>query len=381
MAARRSNDRYLPGIALPDSARRDRDARGRRRRHRSSSSRRRSRRCPPWRASSRLPARVRRSSGCRRASSSFRRARRIRRASLSRTSTSAPMWERTGRRDLGAELRRRGRARIADGGGGRARPTPRSPPTSRRCCARKRCAPTKATISPGVEVGGAVKNVLAIAAGAERRSRLRPQRARRAHHARTRGDRPPRRRAGRPARNDDGPCGTGRPRADLHRRPVAQSPRRACAGAQGNRCRTSWPSWGTSPRASAPRRQFARLSRQHRRRDARSATRSTACSTRASHRGMRCCVSSSASRARNDTSRRSLRHRACLPSRESVLPPGLVDGDSDGVGQIEAAHARPHRDPERRIGREESADVIGQAGRLATEHQDVLRLKARCVER
>ena len=42
----------------------------------------------------------------------------------------------------------------------------------------------------GVEIGGAIKNVLAIAAGACDGLGLRPQRARRADHARTGRDRP-----------------------------------------------------------------------------------------------------------------------------------------------------------------------------------------------
>ena len=85
----------------------------------------------------------------------------------------------------------------------------------------------------GVEVGGAIKNVLAIAAGASDGLALRPQRARRADHARPRRDRrgSPPRWAGEP-RHADGAGGLGRPRADLHRRPVAQSPGRTRAGAR-----------------------------------------------------------------------------------------------------------------------------------------------------
>ena len=45
----------------------------------------------------------------------------------------------------------------------------------------------------GVELGGALKNVIAIAAGSRRRRRPRPQLHRRAHHPRHRGDHPPRR--------------------------------------------------------------------------------------------------------------------------------------------------------------------------------------------
>ena len=56
----------------------------------------------------------------------------------------------------------------------------------------------------GVEVGGAVKNVLAIATGICRRPRPRSERARRADHARSRGNVAARR-------------GARRPRGNLHR--------------------------------------------------------------------------------------------------------------------------------------------------------------------
>ena len=83
----------------------------------------------------------------------------------------------------------------------------------------------------GVEIGGAIKNVLAIAAGALDGLGVRPQRARRADHARTGRNRTAVRGTRRKARNADGARGPGRSRADLHGRPVAQPPCRIGARA------------------------------------------------------------------------------------------------------------------------------------------------------
>ena len=60
----------------------------------------------------------------------------------------APLWQRAGGRRLGTELCRGSRARTADGASRSPRRMPRSRRASPRCCARKRCAPTKATTSP-----------------------------------------------------------------------------------------------------------------------------------------------------------------------------------------------------------------------------------------
>ena len=118
--------------------------------------------------------------------------------------------------------------------------------TSRRCCAATRCAPTRATTSPASRSGGAVKNVLAIAAGASDGLGF-------GHNARaaliTRGLAETGRlvgRARRQARDADGPRGTRRPRAHLHRRPVAQPARRPRAGAR--------PAAGGDPRRARSRR-------------------------------------------------------------------------------------------------------------------------------
>ena len=95
----------------------------------------------------------------------------------------------------------------------------------------------------GVEVGGAVKNVLAVGAGLVRRAGLRREHAHRADHARTVGSDAPRRRARRAAGNVHGTRRPRRPGAHQHRQPVAQPALRPRArrgqerraGAAGNR--------------------------------------------------------------------------------------------------------------------------------------------------
>ncbi len=95
----------------------------------------------------------------------------------------------------------------------------------------------------GVEVGGAVKNVLAVGAGSVRWPGLRRQHAHRADHARPQRGRAAGRGAGRAGGNLHGPGGTRRPGAHLHRQSVAQPALRPGAGrgqerrtgAQGNR--------------------------------------------------------------------------------------------------------------------------------------------------
>ena len=79
----------------------------------------------------------------------------------------------------------------------------------------------------GVEVGGTVKNVLAIATGISDALRARPERARRADHPRAGGDDAPRRRAGRPSGDLHGPDRRRRPDTDGDRRPFAQPPGRS----------------------------------------------------------------------------------------------------------------------------------------------------------
>ena len=101
----------------------------------------------------------------------------------------------------------------------------------------------------GVEVGGAVKNVLAIATGIADGAAARPECARRADHARPGRDDAPGRRARRARRDLHGPVGAGRPGADRHRRPVAQPPRRTAAGAGAAAGDHPAPSSATSPKA------------------------------------------------------------------------------------------------------------------------------------
>ena len=158
------------------------------------------------------------------------------------------------RRALRAELRDRGRARPAD----RARRgEPRRRPARRRgrrvpCTAALRIYTSADPV--GVEVGGAVKNVLAIATGIADGMEPRPQRARRAGHARPGRDDAPRRRARRRGADLHGPVGARRPGPDRDRRPVAQPHGRPARSPTASRWRASSPSSAMSPRACAARR-------------------------------------------------------------------------------------------------------------------------------
>ena len=92
----------------------------------------------------------------------------------------------------------------------------------------------------GVEIGGALKNVIAIAAGVVEGLGARPQRAGRADHARPGRDYAAglrRRRAARDARGADRPR---RPGADLHGRAEPQPARRASSSRAAARCTTCW---------------------------------------------------------------------------------------------------------------------------------------------
>ena len=127
-----------------------------------------------------------------------------------------------GRRAVGPELRDRGGARPADGAGRREPAMPRCASRRSARCTRRRCASTPPSDPVGVEVGGAVKNVLAIATGIADGMQL-------GLNARaalvTRGLAEMTRLGvalGARAGNLHGPVGPGRPGADDHRRPVAQ---------------------------------------------------------------------------------------------------------------------------------------------------------------
>src|SRR5690606_15093261 len=56
---------------------------------------------------------------------------------------------------------------------------------------------------------------------------------------------------------------------------------------------------------------------------------------------------------------------------EPVLAPRLVDGDGDGVGEVDAPVARTHRQPQDVIRREARLDLRGKAGRLGAEDEPV----------
>ena len=91
----------------------------------------------------------------------------------------------------------------------------------------------------GVEVGGAVKNVLAVGAGSLRRAGVRRQHAHRADHARPVGGHAARRGARRAGGDFHGARGPRRPGAHQHRQPVAQSAFRPRAGVRQERRRSA----------------------------------------------------------------------------------------------------------------------------------------------
>ena len=97
---------------------------------------------------------------------------------------------RAGGRDLGTELRRRGRARIADGGGGR-RDRRRVGTPCRLAAARRNAARLRKRRHRRRRSRRRGEERARDRGRRERRPGLRPQRARRADHARARGDRPP----------------------------------------------------------------------------------------------------------------------------------------------------------------------------------------------
>ena len=208
----------------------------------------------------------------------------------------APCWPAAVGIVSGPTLCRRGRARVAR----RRSPWPRRTPALRRSVAALLRGDTLRAYESddiaGVEIGGAVKNVLAIAAGASDGLGLRPQRARGADHARPGRNRAAVRGAGRQARDADGTRRAGRSRADLHRRPVAQPPRRIGAGAGQ--------APAGDPRRTGPRRGRRRAPRPPRARSpritasrCRSARRCIACCTRTCRRSWpwrRCCGASRA---------------------------------------------------------------------------------------
>ena len=103
--------------------------------------------------------------------------------------------------------------------------TPRWPSGRSPRCTATRCASTPRSDPVGVEVGGAVKNVMAIATGIARRPATLGLNARAALITRGAGrDDAARRRARRARRDLHGPVGPRRPGAHRHRRPVAQPP-------------------------------------------------------------------------------------------------------------------------------------------------------------
>ena len=141
-----------------------------------------------------------------------------------------------GRRPERPELRAGSGARPADGAGGRQRRMRRCAMRWSRPSTAQRCASMPMTTLPGVEVGGAVKNVLAIATGLCDGLRPGLECAGRADHPRPGRNDAAGRRAGRARRNLHGAVRAGRPGAHGHRRPEPQPPGRPVAGAGQVRC-------------------------------------------------------------------------------------------------------------------------------------------------
>ena len=242
MRAQRCNQRYLPEVMLPPALRSGADLPAALRHAAGACCDRHADglRCGRARAPARRP---RRWSGCARGSRRHRRARARDRA---RAVAQARL-----RRAVRAEFRARGGARPADGAGGRQRDAALR---DARCEAFHGAGPAHLHVDRpiGVEVGGAVKNVLAIATGiSDGLARTRgpgPERARRADHARPGRNDAAGARAGRARRDLHGPVRPGRSGADRHRRPVAQPPGRPAAGA-GASAGDTWPRWAMWPRA------------------------------------------------------------------------------------------------------------------------------------
>ena len=174
----------------------------------------------------------------------------------------------SGRRAVRAELCGGGRAPAADGArrrvgrrGGRA-------VRCRRSSADRRFRLYGSDDVVGVEIGAALKNIIAIAAGCRRVAAARPQRAGGAHHARPGRDLASGVRDGRPARDAGRPERSRRSRADVHGRAQPQPARRHRARPRPAARRDSRAACGWSPKACARRRAALALGARHRRRAA-----------------------------------------------------------------------------------------------------------------
>lgn len=63
------------------------------------------------------------------------------------------------------------------------------------------------------------------------------------------------------------------------------------------------------------------------------------------------------------------------------MPPGFVNGDGDGIGEVEAALAGPHGQAQAHVGVKAVADGGRQAGAFRAKDQPVTRLKTGAVHR
>ena len=237
MRARRANAVYLPDIRFPAAAAGDgRSRRGARRRR----ARRRGRAVARHaRRSCSAPRRIIRPGRDRRQRDEGARAGHA--VPGVRDHRAGAAARRARRRALGPELRGGAGARSCRPRSRSRRATPRSSSRCRRSSARRTSGSTAPSDVVGVEIGGALKNVIAIAAGVVEGLGARAQRAGRPHHARAGRDHAAgvrRRRAARDAGRADR---SRRSRADVHGRAEPQPARRRRAGARPLAAATSSP--------------------------------------------------------------------------------------------------------------------------------------------
>ena len=75
------------------------------------------------------------------------------------------------------------------------------------------------------------------------------------------------------------------------------------------------------------------------------------------------------------------RRRPSSRARATLLPPRFVHGHGDGIGQVDAAHAGPHRDAQPCLRRKLGDDRVRQPGGLAAEDKNIPGHELRVVKR